>query len=115
MNKKAFTLVELLAVIFLIGLISSIIVPNIMDTLKQKKEDLYNTNIKEIEKVASQYVVSHPDIITEDSFEIKLETLCAQYLDCPIYDHRNGEEISGKVIVTRDNNIFVYEFINDNE
>lgn len=61
MNKKGFTLVELILVVVIIGIISAITIPSIMDSLKESKTsggesvekllktnlELYNTDNKE--------------------------------------------------------------------
>ena len=52
MNKRAFTLVELLAVIIILGVLALLIVPNVTGTLKKQKENLYNVQIKNIEEAA---------------------------------------------------------------
>lgn len=46
MNKKGFTLVEMLFVVVLIGIIATIVFPNIMDAVKQSKIDEYETTAK---------------------------------------------------------------------
>ena len=51
--KKGFTLVELLAVIILLGVIGLIVVPSITKTINNSKEDLYNDQIGKI-KLASE-------------------------------------------------------------
>ncbi len=65
MNKnKAFTLVELLAVIVILGLIALITVPTVLNNIKSTNEDLYKTQIKLIKAGATSYVadvVAHPN------------------------------------------------------
>lgn len=64
-KNKAFTLVELLAVIVILGLIALITVPTVLNKLKSTNEDLYKTQIKLIKAGAASYVadiVAHPNI-----------------------------------------------------
>lgn len=55
MKNKGFTLVELLAVIVLLSLLVMIAVPAITGILKESKEDLYNTQLKQIEAAAKNW------------------------------------------------------------
>ena len=48
MNRRGFTLVELLAVIIIIGLLSIFIIPNIIAALNNSKEASYNTLLENI-------------------------------------------------------------------
>lgn len=65
MNKnKAFTLIELLAVIIILGLISLITVPTVLNKIKSTNEDLYKTQIDLIKAGANSYVsdvIAHPN------------------------------------------------------
>lgn len=52
MNKKGFTLVEVLAVIVLLGLLVGIAVPNILRSQTKAKEKTLSTKVKNIERAA---------------------------------------------------------------
>lgn len=49
MNKKGFTLVELLAVIIVLGLVVVIAFPSVIDTIFKSKDKINNINIKQVE------------------------------------------------------------------
>ena len=55
MNKKGFTLVELLAVITVLGIISLIVVPNIMTLVDNGKKEQHVTDAKELISKAKYY------------------------------------------------------------
>ena len=55
MNKKGFTLIEILAVIAIIGLLAGIVTMNVTKTGSKAKERLLLTKIKNIEKAAVLY------------------------------------------------------------
>ena len=55
MNRKWFTLIELLAVIILIALIAVLIVPNIIDTMTKSKEASYQLLVKNIVTASKSY------------------------------------------------------------
>ena len=59
MNNKAFTLVELLAVIIILGLLVTITVPNIMNAIDISREKSYNSQVEEIEKAAERWAVDN--------------------------------------------------------
>ena len=60
--NKAFTLVELLAVLFLLGVITLVSVPNVIDTNKKQKEKEINEFKKTVENAAEVYVETHLSI-----------------------------------------------------
>ena len=49
MNKKGFTLVELLVVVVVLGLIAIVLVPIIQDALNKSKNKINSINIKQVE------------------------------------------------------------------
>lgn len=53
--KKGFTLVELLAVIIIIGLISVIIVPRVQNTISESKKNTYEASAYALEREASNF------------------------------------------------------------
>lgn len=55
MNRKGFTLIELIAIIVMIGLMTVIIVPNILEMSEESKEISYNTLIKNIVTASETY------------------------------------------------------------
>ena len=113
MNKRGFTLVELLAVIGILALILVIVIPKVTDSLSSSKDKLYEDTKKEIEKTASQYVASHPEVIGDETFTISLETLCEdKYLNCPVIDPRDKSEMNGEISVELiSNNMYEYTYI----
>ena len=55
MNKKGFTLVEMLAVIVILGIIIAIAVPATISTSKKTKNQMHDTKVNMIEKAAELY------------------------------------------------------------
>lgn len=58
-NKKAFTLVELMGIIIILAVISSIALITITNTLKENKEQLYQIQINNIIVGAKTWASSH--------------------------------------------------------
>lgn len=54
MNKKGFTLVELLAVIAILAILVVILVPNFVDMFKESKSSIFVTEVQTIMKQAQQ-------------------------------------------------------------
>ena len=65
MNKKGFTLVELLVVIMILGLIFGIAIPNIYDASNRTKIKTLSAKIKNIEKSAILYAQDEIDDFSE--------------------------------------------------
>lgn len=66
MNKKGFTLVELLAVIIVISIVSLIIFPVVTKQITKSKQDLYNIQVENIIKAAKDMVLDNRDLIDEN-------------------------------------------------
>ncbi len=60
--KKAFTLVELLAIIVILGVIAIVSIPAINDMLESQKEDEYDKFVKDLYLVAENYVTIESSI-----------------------------------------------------
>ena len=65
MNKKGFTLIELIAVIVILALISLIVFPTVNSIIKNSKEKAYNVQIDEIINAAKNYLTDNPTCIPE--------------------------------------------------
>ena len=100
MNRKGFTLVELLAVIIIlaiIALITTVVVINIIETVKIRK---YKVEEKSLEKAAELYYTNSQIFPFQD--EISLNTLVEKGFINSVKDTGNGSTCEGKVI--KDNN-----------
>lgn len=73
MNKNGFTLVELLAVIVLLGVLSVVIIPKIGESVINSKESAYNVQVESIKKGINDFLIENSDLLINDGvFEIKL-------------------------------------------
>ncbi len=71
MNKKGFTLTELLVVIALISIIVLIAVPSVVSISKRINKRVYNAKIQEIVTAAELYGTNNPDLFNGRS-EVKI-------------------------------------------
>ena len=102
MNKKGFTLVELIAVIILISLIATVAIVPITKVIKDSKEDVYKAQIEQVILAAQNWVTDHPMELPpyvekyDNKIELTIDNLIDQeYLDDDVIDPKNGEKILG--------------------
>lgn len=60
MNKKAFTLVELLGTIVILGIIGMITTPVIQSTIDKNNTKLCNDQVESFKRAAKNYIASNP-------------------------------------------------------
>ena len=78
-NRKAFTLVELLAVIVILGLMMGIAIPNIMGIIKKQKQSTYLEDAKKMVSRAEYMIRSNTEVKKPSGSDCILMTL--GYLD----------------------------------
>ena len=89
--KKGFTLLEMLAVIVVISILSLIILPNITGQLADKKEEISKVSQKIILSAAELYANETGNIYQTITINDLVE---AGKLEQPIIDQKTGKEIS---------------------
>lgn len=124
MNKKGFTLIEVIMVIALIGILSMMIAPNVVLIINKNKEKSCKSLIGSIESACEIYVSNHRYELNlgscnnneKISISIPLRTLVESGdLTEPIVNPLNNEKINidtNKVNVdfNCDNKTFTYKF-----
>lgn len=116
MNKKGFTLIELMAVITILVILSLIIIPIVDKNVKRSKDDMYKIQIENIRMAGLGYfsdnVSSRPGI---GSFcSISISTLVSQgYISDDVVNPKTGESF-GNIYVqikntgTSSRNVYSY-------
>ena len=127
MDRKGFTLIELIAVIVILALIALIVFPAINSVIHTSREDAYNNQIATIEKAAKQLSYENtfvlPDEVNDASTTIKLDCLLSGctingqkitggYInEDDIVDPRNTKEnLNGVILITYESNQYTYKY-----
>jgi len=110
-NKKSlklttlgFTLVELLAVIVILGVILTIAIPNILNIIEKARIDAIIRNEEMLVNATKKYLVSNTNILPTnvgDTVEVTLNSLKSNQLIDSIKNPRNNNECNGYVLVTK--------------
>ena len=115
--KRGFTLVELMAVIIILGVVGLIVVPIISGQLKEGKNKLYETQIKNIEASARMWSadhISYTPSVEGEVFNIYLSVLKASGLiDTEIKNPKTNELFPNdlKIEISYKNNGLNYKVI----
>lgn len=117
MKNKGFTLVELVAVLVILGVIATIITPVIQKTLKANKENVYNIMVDQIKDYTKDYLAKNTNQLPDNEGEIstikfinlKKEGLLQINIVNPITNNIISNESIVKV--TKKNNNYTYEVV----
>ena len=113
--KRGFTLVEMIAVILLMALISITVLPSILNQVNNKKEEISEASEKIIFSAASNYLnnktITYPKL-SGNTYCITLKELVQNgELSSPIKDIKSGNEISLNTIIKASLNTYSdYEY-----
>ena len=110
MKNKAFTLVELLGVIVLLGILGVVIIPKVGDSITNSKETAYVTQEEQIKKAAYDFIVDNTNLFDNtNTITLKLGVLKQKgYLPINIKNPKTRKNISNESIITitKTNNAF---------
>ena len=116
MNKKAFTLIELLAVIVILGILATIAVPTIVGVINNSKESTLDEQKNVIENAASNWGTDNFRKLPSTSCYLSIDFLRKEgYLesDKDVIDPTTDKPMTGCVRITFDssNNQFDYKYV----
>ena len=114
--KKGFTLVELLCVIVIIAVISLITFPKITKHINSAKEELYVTQVKNLEKIGEKWALNNNDYLDKyhvNDTIITLNLLKEQkYIEKEdILNPKNKQVMNGCILISYKDNKYSYEYI----
>ena len=78
MKKRAFTLIEIIIVIVIIGILATIGLPFYQNVLESSKEKVCQTNLLALKKAVEMYIMEH-DTVPGSLSELKPETINKAY------------------------------------
>lgn len=113
MKKKGFTLTELIGVITLLFAVALIAIPTVEKTIKQGKDDAYQSQIDMIKLATQNYLSENPDIkINEGEQKVVNvgELRIGKFLDYNIKDVKTGQRIDDTTTITITRNDGIIEF-----
>lgn len=115
MKNKGFTLVELLAILVILGVLATIITPVVQKTLKANKEKVYEIMVEQVKDYTKDYLAKNTSVLPDEPgdtsivkfIDLKKEGLLQINVVNPI----TGNIISNESVVriTKKNNNYVYE------
>ena len=101
--KKGFTLIELIAAIIILGIIGLITFPIVNSIIKENKESLYQSQIKDIEKAAYDWAYMNTDLLPENNKYITITLLDlkkAGLIDINLRNPKTNTLIPNDVIIS---------------
>lgn len=112
--RKAFTLVELLGVLLILGIVTLITVPIVIKTVTSSKESVYKNQVNEIEKVARNWFIKDPVMFDESVKKVKVSVsylVKEGYVESTkVINPKTDEEMMGCVVITESLNQYYYDY-----
>ena len=112
--KKGFTLIELIAVVAILGLIALIVYPSINSVIKSSQEDSYESQTKIIEKAAGNWALDNINLLPKDEVTV----VCVSQLveggyisNEDVKDPRDTKkELSGGIEISYKSKQYIYKY-----
>ena len=116
--KKAFTLIEMLAILLILAILSLILIPAIQNTLKNAKNDTYNAQVKVIKNAAESYFMNSNYIVNDNEKKVIYisDIVKSGYLDSKkIINPIDEKEMTGCILISTYSNQYHYKYLSSLE
>lgn len=119
MNKKGFTLVEVIGIILILSIIAVIITPSVISVVNNSKKTSNDIQKELIIKYAKLWVEEHSELISDEDgsiYSLSLQDLAKDgYLTNKEYvDIENDQSLNNACVkITTKKAKYSYEFVND--
>ena len=113
-KKSGFTLIEIIVAIAILGIILLLVIPEMAKIVDDKKVSACNSISKTIEDAAQSYVYFNTEIVdsailSDNQFEISISALQSEgLLDTDLVNPITDENITGSIIITKNDNQYIY-------
>lgn len=117
MKKRGFTLIELMAVIIVLGIIAVMIVPKITNTVESSREQAYQNQIASLVSAAKRWGASNSDKLSNET-SVQFSTLFDEgYIKQKnVVNPKTDEPLDGCIKISYDEEYsqYKYEYTDDN-
>ena len=114
MKKNGFTLVEVLVVIVIIAVLSTIISPIVINLLSKNRQEMYENQVRTLEEASKRWSVDHAGELSSDesSYCLSLDELSNEgYISgSDLKNPVNDEDLVGSILITYNSVYQQYEF-----
>lgn len=117
MNKKGFTLIELVGIIALLGIIFLVTYTEVNKSIDKSNNELYQAQLSNIKASAQDWTADHINELPEndgDSIQVTLSELKqGGYIESNIENPKTKKQLSDTIYVkiTKKNDNYLYEVI----
>lgn len=112
MKNEGYTLIELLAILVILGVIIMISVPSITGVINSSKDQLYDEQVRILENAARTYMSENSTLLPDDgnSEFVKIKDLIDDGIisEDKIKNPKKNQYFEGCIKVTNTNNKFTY-------
>lgn len=116
--KRAFTLIEMLAILIVLSILSIILIPVVKNTIKGAKNNTYKAQAKVIESAAESYFIDSNYTVLDDEKKVIYLTdiLKSGYIDSKdIVNPINKKKMTGCVLISTYSNQYHYKYLDSLE
>lgn len=116
MKKNAFTLIELMAILVILSVLTVILIPTVKESINEAKKDAYNNQVDSIKKAAESYFINSNFRVDETSPKVMYITdiVSSGYFDADsIKNPIDDSKMKGCIVIKYYSKQYHYEYIDN--